>query len=77
MGNKNNKEIIRIYGVTLADKGTRPYGHGMDEIEIDGKMVMIEYVDYFIDDLVALIKKYGLEKKIIKRLLTMEKKENE
>ena len=68
MANADNRKLVKIYGVTLAEKSVRPYGHGVDDIEIDGKIVKIGYVDYFIDDLVALIKNQKLEKVIIKKL---------
>ena len=69
MGNIDNKKIIRIYGVTLSsDGGIRPYGHGMEQINLEGKEVFIEYVDYLIEDLVNLIKNQNKEKEIIKKL---------
>ena len=71
MGNVNNSKLIRIYGVTLAsvDNRVRPYGHGA--ITMDNER--IEYVDYFIEDLVKLIKNQGLEKRIIDKLTKQEK----
>lgn len=68
MGNADKDKLIRIYGVTLAEKGTRPYGHGTDKIKVDNKEVFVDYVDYFIDDLVALIKQQDLTKKIGEKL---------
>ncbi len=68
MANADKNKLIRIYGVTLAEKGTREYGHGMDKIKIDDKEVFVEYVDYFIDDLISLIKQQDLEKKFLKAL---------
>lgn len=67
--NKNKSEIIRIYGVTLASKDsrTRAYGHGRTKID-DVLDVFVEYVDYFIDDLIILIKQQNLDKKIINKL---------
>ena len=73
MANADKSKIIRIYGVTLADSNarTRPYGHGMDKI--DG--VSVQYVDYFIDDLISSIKNQKLQK-IIKKLLDEEDLQN-
>lgn len=70
MANKNNKGLIKIYGVTIADEKcrTRAYGHGATKIDIDGKEIYVQYVDYFIDDLIDLIKQQNLEKEIIKRI---------
>ena len=70
MANADKSNLVRIYGVTLADEKyrVRPYGHGVDKILIEGKEVMIEYVDYFIDDLVNLMKNQKLDKIIIKKL---------
>ena len=68
MANANKNKLIKIYGVTLAEKGTREYGHGMDKIKIDGEEVFVEYVDYFIDDLISLIKQQDLEEKFLKAL---------
>ena len=74
MANADKSNLIRIYGVTLAnaDARTRPCGHGrtkLDEIIPDvEKGVWVEYVDYFIEDLVALIKNQKLEKEVIKKL---------
>jgi len=66
MGNINKGKIIRIYGVTLAKEGgrTRSYGHGRTKIDD----VFVDYVDYFIDDLISLIKQQNLENKIIRNL---------
>ena len=63
MANANRSNLIRIYGVTLAEKQgrIRPYGHGMEKFEEH----LIQYVDYFIEDLIALIKNQGLKEKII------------
>ena len=70
MGNADNSKLIRIFGVTLADTKfiVRPYGHGLNDFEVDNKKVRVQYVDYFIEDLVALIKQQGLQKKFIKEL---------
>lgn len=68
MANVDNKKLIRIYGVTLAEKGTRPYGHGLDAVVIEGKEVLIEYVDYYIEDLISLIKGQKKSKEFIKKL---------
>ena len=75
MANKDSSKLIRIYGVTLAEKEyrVRPYGHGIDKIEIEGKQVMVSYVDYFIEDLIYLIKKNNIAEKIIKELKEGEK----
>jgi len=63
MGNIDNRKIMRIYGVTLAEKQTRPYGHGLDKLKIDGEEVLVQYVDYFIEDLIALIKNQKKERR--------------
>ena len=70
MGNINNTKIIKIYGITLArpEGRARAYGHGRTKLEIDGEDTWIEYVDYYIDDLIILIKNQGLEKVFIKKL---------
>ena len=70
MANANNKKLIKIYGVTLANKEcrTRAYGHGSEKIEIDSGEIFVDYVDYFIDDLVVLIKNQELEKQFIAKL---------
>ncbi len=73
MGNIKNTKIIKIYGVTMPrfENEIRPYGHG--RMKVPGTDEWFEYVDYFIDDLVALIKKQGLEKEIIEKLTKQEK----
>ena len=73
MGNIDNSKIIRIYGVTLAESGgrTRPYGHGRTKFKSEdnkGIEMFVDYVDYYIDDLIALIKKEKLEKVFLKKL---------
>lgn len=75
MANADKRGLIRIYGVTLAsiDARTRPYGHGrtkLDEIipDVVEKDVWVEYVDYFIEDLIALIKNQKLEKEFAKKM---------
>ena len=68
MGNKDRGKLIRIYGVTLAEEQVRPYGHGTTKLEIEGEEVMVAYVDYFIDDLIALIHNQDLTNKFMKKL---------
>ena len=70
MGNKNKSDIIRIYGVTLADENCRTdsYSHGATKLEIDGKECYVQYVGYSIEHLISTIIQQGLKKKIIKRL---------
>ena len=70
MANADKNKLIRIYGVTLAGKKyrTKPYGHGAESLNIKGKEVPVEYVDYFIDDLIVLIKHQNLTKKIGEKL---------
>ena len=70
MANIDNKKLIKIWGVTLPESKfmVRSYGYGIDDVEIEGKEHRISYVDYYIDDLVALIKKQELEKVFIKKL---------
>ena len=74
MANADKNKLIRIYGVTLPESKFRvkPYGHGMTELEIDGDKIFVEYVDYFIDDLISLIKKQDLEKKFLEGLKEKE-----
>ena len=65
MANAKSNKIIRIYGVTLPERGrATPYGNGVENI--DGQMVA--YVDYFIKDLILCIQKKQLEKEIINKL---------
>lgn len=66
MVNAKNSKLIRIYGITLAKSGYRlkSYGHGAEIVAGE----WYEYVDYFIDDLIAFIKKQDLDKVFIKRL---------
>jgi len=68
--NKDKNKLIRIYGVTLPESKfvVRPYGHGLTDFEIDGEKLRVTYVDYFIEDLIDLIKKEKLEKEFIKKL---------
>lgn len=75
MANVDNKKIIRIWGVTLPESKfmVRSYGYGIDDVEIDGKKHRISYVQYSIDDLIALIKNQELEKVFIKKLTKDEK----
>lgn len=70
MANADRNKLIRIYGVTLPGSKFRvkPYGHGIDEIEIEGEKFMVSYVDYFIDDLIRLIEQQDLENKFLKGL---------
>lgn len=70
MANADKNKLIKIYGVTLANEKyrVRPYGHGMDKIKIDNEEVFVEYVAYYIDDLISLIKKQDLGKKFLKGL---------
>ena len=70
MGNADKNNLIRIYGITLPESKFRvkPYGHGMTKIVIDAKEVYTSYVDYFINDLIALIKQQNLEKNFLKEL---------
>lgn len=65
MGNINNSKLIRIYGVTLPDPKyrVRPHGHGTEKIDDE----WFSYVDYYIDDLVGLIKNQELEKRIMSK----------
>jgi len=71
MGNISRDKIIKIYGVTLPlSKGVvRSYGFGLTKINEE----WVAYVDYFIDDLVSLIKQQGLEKQIIDKLTKQKK----
>lgn len=70
MANADKNKLIRIYGVTLPESkfSVKPYGNGIAEIDIEGKKCMVSYVDYFIDDLLSLIKKENLEKVFLKEL---------
>lgn len=75
MANVNSNKLIRIYGVTLPEKGyrTRGYGHGTTRVKETKNWY--GYVDYFIEDLVDLIINQDLEDKFLKRI--KEKKEDE
>lgn len=68
MANAPKSNLIRIYGVTLGEDVIRSYGHGRTKIKIQGKEFWVQYVDYFISDLISLIKQQGLEKKFKKGL---------
>ena len=65
-----NKKTIRIHGVTIAKNGAsiRAYGYGRSKYIINEKEVFIEYVDYFVEDLIGIIKKQNLSDEIIKKL---------
>jgi len=70
MGNIDNSKVLRIFGVAYPDSkfAVKPYGNGITDIEIDSKKFRVSYVDYFIEDLISLIKKQNLSKKFIKKL---------
>jgi len=73
MANVPEQNLIRIYGVTLADINgrIRAYGHGRTKFKSDdnkGIDIFVDYVDYFIEDLISLIKQQGKEKKFLEGL---------
>ena len=70
MGNKDKNKIIRIYGVTLPESKfrVRPYGHGTSDIEVEGEILRVSYVDYFIEDIIDLIKQQEKVKEFLKGL---------
>lgn len=68
MSNADRTNLIRIYGITIGEGCPRPYGHGREKFDFGKGEVWVDYADYFISDLVALIDKQNLKDKFIKDL---------
>lgn len=70
MANADNNKLIRIFGVASPESkfAVKPYGNGVTDIEIDGERFRVSYVDYFISDLIPLIKKQNISEKFLEML---------
>ena len=62
--NINNSKIIRLYFL-------RPYGHGAEEYK---RIKMVQYTDYFLEDLAMMIIEQDKENDLIKILKSKNSK---